>query len=96
MTGLVRNTSTSRWRTALRAGALVAALAVVAGAPLAAQAHDRDHGWRGHEAWRAHEWREHHGYWGHPYYAPRYYAPTYGYYAPGYYAPGAALSFTIR
>ncbi len=100
MSGLVRNTSTSRWRTALRAGALAAALAVVAGVPLAAQAHDWDHGgWRGREhAWRGHEWREHHAYWGRPYYAPRYYAPSYGYapYAPGYYAPGAALNFTIR
>ncbi|MBV8169054.1 MAG: hypothetical protein JO021_19830, partial [Alphaproteobacteria bacterium] len=83
MSGVARN-STSRWRKALRVGALAAALGVVAGVPLAAQAHD---GWRGHErheGWR-HEWREHHPYWG--YYGPRYYAPAYGYYAPGYYAP---------
>jgi hypothetical protein len=99
MSGFERTPSTlPRWRNALRAGAVAAALAVVAGAPLAAQAHDWDHhgrvehGWRGHE-WREHEWREHHPYWG--YYGPRYYAPTYGYYAPGY-VPGPALSFTIR
>ena len=96
MSGLERTASTSRWRTALRAGALAATLAVVAAAPLAAQAHDWDHGGRGHE-WREHEWREHHAYWGHPYYGPRYYAPAYGYYAPGYYAaPGVSLGFTIR
>src|SRR5579862_1075484 len=100
MSGFERTQSTTpRWRTALRAGALAAALAVVVGAPLAAQARDFDHGraehgreWRGHE-WREHEWREHHPYWG-GYYGPRYYAPAYGYYAPGYYAPG--LSLTIR
>jgi len=98
MSGLVRNASTSRWRTLLRAGALAATLGVVAAVPLAAEAHDWDHGWRGREAWRAHEWREHHGWYGHPaYYGPRYYAPTYGYYAPGYYAaPGVSLGFTIR
>jgi H+/Cl- antiporter ClcA len=95
MFGLARNRSTvSRWRPALRAGAMAAALAVIAGAPLAAQAHEWDHG-RGHERreWREHEWREHHHAWG--YYAP---APAYGYYAPGYgyYAPGASLNFTIR
>lgn len=98
MFGLARNLSTSsRWRPALRAGAVAAALAVIGGAPLAAQAHDGDRGrgheWRGHER---HEWREHHP-WGWGYYAP---APVYGYnyYAPGYgyYAPGASLNFTIR
>jgi len=101
MFGLARNRSTvSRWRPALRAGAMAAALAVIAGAPLAAQAHAWDHG-RGHERrehreWRAHEWREHHP-WGWGYYAPAP-APVYGYYAPGYgyYAPGASLNFTIR
>jgi len=101
MSGLVRNTSTSRrWRTALRAGVLAASLAVVVGAPLTAQAHDWDHGWRGHEwrehqAWRAHEWREHHPYWGYRYYG----YPSYGYYgyAPyAYYGPSASLSFNFR
>jgi hypothetical protein len=100
MSGLVRNTSTtSRWRTALRAGALAAALAVVAGVPLAAQAHDWDHrGWHGHHGWH------HHPYGGYGYYGPRYYAPApaYGYYAPGYYAPGyyyepgLSLNFAFR
>jgi hypothetical protein len=109
MSGLVRNTSTARrWRTALRAGLVAASLAVVAGVPLAAQAHDWDRGGRGrewgeHRAWREHVWREHHRpYWGggYGYYGPRYYgygyAPSYGYYAPGYYAPGASLSFNFR
>ncbi len=103
MSATARDTSTSRrWRTALRAGALAAALAVVAGVPLAAEAHDWDHGWRGHEArehaWREHEWREHHP-WAYGYYGPRYYgyAPSYYGYAPGYYVnPGVSLNFAIR
>jgi hypothetical protein len=104
MSGDARNTSkTGRWRSLLRAGAVAAALAVVAGVPLAAQAHDGHRGdYRGD--WGRHHghWNGHHrGYaWGHrPYYAPpRYYAPAYGYYAPGYYAPapGVGLNFTIR
>jgi len=101
MLGLARNLSTSpRWRAALRAGVMAAALAVI-GTPLAAQA-DWHHGGRGHE-WH-HGW--HHG-WHHPggwgYYAP-YSGPVYGYdyYAPApapygyYYGPGASLNFTIR
>ncbi len=99
MSALVRNTTTSRrWRSVLRAGALAAALGVVAGAPLAAQAHEWDHG-RGHE-FRGHEWRGgwHHPYWHGGYWGPRYYAPAYGYYAPGYgyYNPGVSLNFAIR
>jgi hypothetical protein len=87
MSAVARN-STSRWRKALRVGALAAALGVVAGVPLAAEAHD---GWRGHEGWH-----HPHAYWGRPYYGPRYYAPAYGYYAPGYYAPGVGFNFVIR
>jgi hypothetical protein len=95
MTDLLHNVPTTwRWRTALRAGVVAAALAVVVGAPLSAQAFEGPRGGghgpaERHEAWRAHEWREHHAYWGG--YGPRYYAPAYGYYAP---APG--LNFTIR
>jgi len=96
MTGFLRTASTP-WRNALRAGALAAALAVVAGAPLAAQARDwHEHGGRGHEHWEHHEW--HHGYRG--YYGPRVYDPAYGYYyapgyAPYYPAPGVSLGVTI-
>ena len=92
MTNLLRNLPNARWRTALRAGALAVALAVVAGAPLAAQAREGDHGgWRGHEhhEWHEHGWRGDHPYWG--YYGPRSYAPAYGYYAPGY-APGLTVT----
>ena len=98
MSGTARTLSTSRrWRTALRAGALAAALAVVAGVPLAAEAHDWDHGWRGHE-WREHAWREHERF------APRYayaapvyrYAPAYVAPAPAYVSPWFNFGFTIR
>lgn len=96
MSAVERNTSkTGRWRSLLRAGAVAAALAVVAGVPLAAQAHD---GWRGdHRGWHG-GYHHPHAYWGPRYYGPRYYAPAYGYYAPGYYAPapGVGLNFVIR
>ncbi len=93
-----------RWRAPLRTGALVAAVAIVAGAPLTARAEWEHHAWRGHEWRENHEWREHY----HPYaygyatpryyYAPNYgsgyaYAPSYGY---GYAYPGPSLSFSFR
>jgi hypothetical protein len=111
MSGVVRNTSTSRrWRSVLRAGAVAAALAVIAGVPLAAQAHDgRYDGWRGHDrgwhdGWRGHDRGWHDGWRGHggphygyrPYYGgPRYYAPSYGYYSPGYYAPAPGVGLNF-
>src|SRR4051812_14469779 len=113
MSGVVQNTSTSRrWRSVLRAGAVAAILAVVAGVPLAAQARDghdgrhydgrhydgRHHG--GSHGWNGHHYGYGHNHWAYrPHYVgPRYYAPAYGYYAPGYYAPapGVGLNFTIR
>jgi hypothetical protein len=107
MSGFMRSgTAHRRWRTALRAGALAAGLAVVVGAPLTARAAEWEHqGWRGHE-WRDHqEWREHHRPYGggYGYVAPRYYyAPSYGYYTPapsygyGYAYPGPSFSFSFR
>src|SRR5258708_16508703 len=108
MSGLIhRISSHRRFGAALRAGVVAAGLALVAGVPVAAQAHDWDRGrggeWRDH-GWRDHGWH-HRPYWNQGYYAPRYYAPAPRYYAPGYYAPGyyapsyyapaPALSFTI-
>jgi hypothetical protein len=99
MTGQMRTRTTSpRWRTALRAAALAASLAVVVGAPLAAEAAPW-HGGGGHGggAWHGGGW--HGGWGGHPYWhggywGPRYgYAPAYGYYGYPYVAaPGLTVT----
>jgi hypothetical protein len=104
MTGVLRNVPTARWRTALRAGAFAAALALVAGAPLTAHAA----GWGGHgggghggggHAYAGHGYVGHGNGWGgrgwagyHPgwggYYGPRCY---YGY-GPYCYPPGVTVA----
>jgi hypothetical protein len=103
MTSLLRNLPNARWRTALRAGALAIALAVVVGAPLAAQAREHgggEHGGGGHAfgghgyvghgyggGWHGHGWGGYHPVWG-GYYGPRCY-PGYG---PYCYPPGLAVT----
>jgi hypothetical protein len=92
MSGFVRPSSTPRrWRTALRAGALAAGLAVVVGAPLAAQA----------ERWQGSIYvGPSYGYYPPPsygYYAPSYrygyYGPSYGYYGGYGYAPSYSYGY---
>jgi len=66
MTNILRNLSTARWRPALRAGALAVALAVVASAPLAAQAREEHGGGGGGHGFAGHAYAGH-GYVGHGY-----------------------------
>jgi len=93
MTGFLRNLPTARWRTALRAGALAAALALVAGAPLTAHAAGwGGHGGGGHAGGGGHGFAGHayggHGFVGHGYGGWR--GPGWAGYRPGwggYYGP---------